>query len=396
MTSSAQAALDATRAQRAAVIRWLRPLGPLVMAVVVWSCATSDPRPALSGPGRPVLVALAVFVLAGAGSVLTSDRLLRAHLGLVTALLAASATLVWLQPHSAAVAGIFVGVSFLAPLLRGHLSVPVTVVALILLAVAVSSARSGPIIDAILDAVMVGAYYGMLVFALRLGQANHQAERLVEELERGRAAQAEAARLSERQRLAREMHDLLAHSLTGLMLQLEGARLLAARAPDDPRLPAALERAQQLGRAGLDEARRAIGLLRDDELPSLAELTRSFAHDHGVRCEHTTEGTERPLASPARLAVYRVAQEALTNVTRHAGATVVELVVAQHEDGVELRVSDDGSGFDPAVLPHVNSLTPGRGLGLIGMAERARLVGGELDVRSAPGGGTTITLRVPT
>jgi len=89
-------------------------------------------------------------------------------------------------------------------------------------------------------------------------------------------------------------------------------------------------------------------------------------------------------------------QEALTNVTRHAGATVVELIVAQRDDGVELRVSDDGGGFDPAVLPHANSLTPGRGLGLIGMAERARLIGGELDVRSAPGGGTTITLRVPT
>src|SRR4051812_463968 len=99
MTSSAQAALDATRAQRTAVIRWLRPLGPLVMGVVVWSCVTSEPGPALSGPGRPVLLALAVFVLAGVGSVLTGDRLPRLHLGLVIALLAASATLVWLQPH---------------------------------------------------------------------------------------------------------------------------------------------------------------------------------------------------------------------------------------------------------------------------------------------------------
>jgi signal transduction histidine kinase len=74
-------------------------------------------------------------------------------------------------------------------------------------------------------------------------------------------------------------------------------------------------------------------------------------------------------------------------VTRHAGATVVELAVVEQDRGVELRVSDDGSGFDPAAR--------GSGLGLIGMAERARLVGGELDVRSAPGSGTTITLRVP-
>src|SRR3954449_5307885 len=98
MTSSALAALDATRAQRAAVIRWLRPLAPLVMAVVVWSAVTSEPAPALSGPGRWVLVALAGFVVAGVGGVASINRAPRAHLGFVIALLAASAALVWLQP----------------------------------------------------------------------------------------------------------------------------------------------------------------------------------------------------------------------------------------------------------------------------------------------------------
>jgi signal transduction histidine kinase len=91
-------------------------------------------------------------------------------------------------------------------------------------------------------------------------------------------------------------------------------------------------------------------------------------------------------------AIYRVAQEALTNVTRHAGATLVELELEEQGGGAELRVRDDGGGFDPAVVARADS---GSGLGLVGMAERARLVGGELDVRSAPGGGTTITLRVP-
>jgi signal transduction histidine kinase len=90
-----------------------------------------------------------------------------------------------------------------------------------------------------------------------------------------------------------------------------------------------------------------------------------------------------------------VAQEALTNVTRHAGATVVELELEEDEGAAELRVRDDGGGFNPSAVTRSSSDVPGGGLGLVGMAERARLVGGELDVRSAPGGGTTITLRVP-
>jgi signal transduction histidine kinase len=82
-------------------------------------------------------------------------------------------------------------------------------------------------------------------------------------------------------------------------------------------------------------------------------------------------------------------------VTRHSGATVVELDLTEHDGGAELRVRDDGGGFDPSVIARTTSDGPSGGLGLVGMAERARLVGGELDVRSAPGGGTTITLRVP-
>jgi two-component system sensor histidine kinase UhpB len=129
---------------------------------------------------------------------------------------------------------------------------------------------------------------------------------------------------------------------------------------------------------------------------ALETQLKRFSARTGIEARLDTAGEPDELPDVVQTAIYRVSQEALTNVTRHAGATVVELAVAQAEGGVELRVSDDGSGFDPAVLPHANSLTPGRGLGLIGMAERARLVGGELDVRSAPGGGTTITLRVPT
>ena len=147
---------------------------------------------------------------------------------------------------------------------------------------------------------------------------------------------AEAAGLAERQRLAREMHDVLAHSLSGLSLQLEGARMLVAADPADPRLPDAIDRAHHLARTGLEEARRAIGMLRDDDLPGpdrLAALAEQFARDQAVPCDFAVSGEPHPLGSQARLALYRVAQEALTNVTKHASPTRVSLRLAYETDG---------------------------------------------------------------
>src|ERR1700730_12335690 len=106
------------------------------------------------------------------------------------------------------------------------------------------------------------------------------------------------------------MHDVLAHSLSGLMLQLEGARMLAAEDPCDPRLPEAINRAHHLGRTGLQEARRAIGTLRDDELPGperLAGLAAQFQQDLDIPCRLTVFGEPYQLGSEARLALYRVA-----------------------------------------------------------------------------------------
>ena len=118
-------------------------------------------------------------------------------------------------------------------------------------------------------------------------------------MEETRDAELRAAALAERQRLAREMHDVLAHSLSGLVVQLEGARLLALSDPTDGRLAATIDRAHQLARSGLDEARQAIGMLRDDELPGpdkLAALARSFEADSGVPCRYV----DRPSVEFAR------------------------------------------------------------------------------------------------
>jgi signal transduction histidine kinase len=128
-------------------------------------------------------------------------------------------------------------------------------------------------------------------------------------------------------------------------------------------------------------------------VPAVETQLKRFSARTGIEVRLDTRGDHDTLPEVVQTAIYRVAQEALTNVTRHAGATVVEMDLEERDGGAELRVRDDGSGFDPS--GRTNSEGPSGGLGLVGMAERARLVGGELDVRSAPGGGTTITLRVP-
>jgi two-component system sensor histidine kinase UhpB len=231
----------------------------------------------------------------------------------------------------------------------------------------------------------------------RLAGSFHGLLERIEEERRRSGQLAMRAQEEERRRLARDLHDEVNQALTAILLRLEA---LAQETPPE-RAPEVVELKRLVNQA-MDELLNLARQLRPSALDdhglvaALETQLKRFSARTGIEARLDTAGEPDALADVVQTAIYRVAQEALTNVTRHAGAMVVELVLAADDDEVELRVSDDGSGFDPAVLPHANSLTPGRGLGLIGMAERARLVGGELDVRSAPGGGTTITLRVPT
>lgn len=256
-------------------------------------------------------------------------------------------------------------------------------VVLALLAVVGVAGGHGSVTTAVLNAVMLAAFYGMTFLALRHRE-------LLVELEQSRAAEALAAGMAERQRLAREMHDVLAHSLSGLLLQLEGARMLVAGDPADPRLPDVINRAHQLGRTGLDEARRAIGMLRDDELPGperLPGLAAQFQQDRDIPTCFTVSGQERELASEARLAVYRVAQEALTNITKHARPERVELRLAYEPAATRLVVEDFAA-------VGAGATTPGDGYGLTGMRERAELLGGTLTTDATPAG-FRVQLEVP-
>jgi len=208
----------------------------------------------------------------------------------------------------------------------------------------------------------------------RLRVEQRRAESLLREVVANRDAQIRAAALDERSRLAREMHDVLAHTLSALTVQLEGTRMLVEQRSSDPSVEAAVERASRLAREGLEEARRAMGSLRGDTLPGpdlLARLAEDFEHDSGTPCRLAIEGEAVDLSPEARLAVYRTAQESLTNIRKHADVSSVEIALRYGPHGTELIVENRGT---PSASP-----LPGSGYGLSGMRERAALLGGRLE-----------------
>jgi signal transduction histidine kinase len=224
----------------------------------------------------------------------------------------------------------------------------------------------------------------------RLRDEQQRTRDLLEQVVAGRDAVIRAAALDERAHLAREMHDVLAHTLSALSIQLEGARLLADRRACDPGVVEALERSSGLAREGLGEARRAVGSLRGETLPGpdlLPQLTQEFERDTGVPCRLRIEGRPVELSADARLSLFRIAQEALTNVRKHSDSSAVDLTFRTTLDGVELVVENEGVS--------VPSPVPGGGYGVSGMRERAELLDGQLQAGPTTGG-FRVWLWIPT
>jgi signal transduction histidine kinase len=342
------ASLERARARQHATLLLFRPLAVLVVVLVMIAGARTQPRPGISGEHLGVLLALIGFAaVAGATASRRAPAAVQVPIlvPLFALLLASSAVLVWLQPDGLGLVGVFVAVSAAGLRLPGRGGAALVVGALVASAVAATLAEHHSVTAVVLNELGVAAFYLMARFAGRVQQGQEQAERLLGELEQTRQAQVQAAALAERQRLAREMHDVLAHSLSGLVLQLEGARLLAVRQDGDPQMADAVERAHQLAKAGLGEARRAIGMLRDDQLPGperLPSLIGDFERDTGVPASLDVAGRQRELGSQARLTLYRTAQEALTNVRKHARPQRVELRLAYEPAGTRLTIEDFG------------------------------------------------------
>ncbi len=196
----------------------------------------------------------------------------------------------------------------------------------------------------------------------------------------------------ERNRLARELHDTLAHTLSGLAIQLEAINSLWATNLEHAR--ALLGEALAGTRSGLRESRRAIQALRATPLAALGlvnalrELSQSAADRAGVTLRLDLPESIELSGRDAEQTIYRVAEEASANVVRHANASTLH-VRLDTSDAPTLTITDDGSGFDPTQVDGSSHF------GLRGMRERAALAGGALAVQSTPGGGTTLRLIVP-
>jgi signal transduction histidine kinase len=237
------------------------------------------------------------------------------------------------------------------------------------------------------------AFFGVAAWfwgrVLRSSERNAQ---LVEQLQESRAAEQRSAVMAERARVARELHDVLAHTLSSLALHLESTRALGQSRHIDADVQARIERAVSLARDGLVEARDAVGTLRDDALPGpdrLPSLIADFERLTGVECRFEQLGEPVALTPEASVALFRGAQEALTNIGRHASASRVDVRLEWDDDRVTLRVIDDGLGAAIAVSGGGSG-----GNGLRGMRERAELAGGQFDA-GPTSRGFAVELRLP-
>lgn len=241
-------------------------------------------------------------------------------------------------------------------------------------------------------------FFGLsLVFTLLLVNAllnernvQNRLQKANEELQRSAAQVKQLATAQERSRIAREIHDSLGHSLTALNIQLEGAIKLSKRDPQKSQ--ALLAESKRLGSVALQDVRQSVAALRDDapikeslqaRLNTLVDTLRASSN---ISPKLNIQ-LLKPLPQATSMALYRIAQEGITNIVKHAEATAVELTLINNEGGTQLLLRDNGRGFDLAQTS--------TGFGLQGMRERAQAIGGQLTVNSLPGKGCELKLTIP-
>lgn len=358
----------------------LRAVSLLVLAAFVVKTLNTAPQPGFGGEAGAVLAALVVFVVVVIASVAVlaassaQPRVQGPQLSLIALLLAltaASAVLAAVQPNGSWQLGPALVACFAAVgLARGPALATFSLAAVALLAAAAAQGSLGPMAGAL---VLTALPWFVIFRLLRELRGQRDA------LEVSQVSEARAAAAAERGRLVREMHDVLAHSLSALALQLESTRLVARDREADESVARAIDDAHALAANGLQEARRAIAAERGDEVPGperIGVLADEFRAQSGIPVDVAVRGEQHELAPDARLALYRTAQEALTNIRRHATPEHVH-VKLDYLPGRTVLVIEDHAPADapPSAAP---ALAGGPGYGLTGMRERAELLGGRM------------------
>jgi signal transduction histidine kinase len=394
--SAREAAAHALAEQRLRRQReMLRPVGLVVIAAVVIGAVNGHPAPAGHDEGLVVVLALAAFAVCLLVAVRASfiERTVSVQAAVIAAIGAAGIALVAVQPRgSAELAG---GAAVWMAVARLPLRLGLGIAAVTTVGLALAEGLAGGSAATVFAGVLLCVLLGLVAYFLKVGRASQEmTELLLARLEDAREEQLRAAAVTERGRIASELHDVLAHSLSGAAIQLQGARKLAEREQASSQVQAAIERAGELVRDGLISARQAVGALRGDDVPGVAELESliaTFRDDTKTEVSYRVEGEVRPLPPEAGLALYRGAQEALTNVARYAPGADTSVVLRYASGAAVLTVEDRLDGSPPSVDGLVGV---GGGNGLNGMRERLERAGGRLEAGPTESG-WRVELEVP-
>ena len=362
-------ALTATLRDRRYIwgIQAMRFCGLLALGAAI---AGIHPQPGLHGRGLALSLTFAVAALGWIG-LIVFDMRSRSLTPPLAVMAVAGGLLGALQPGGPAIAVAAVAAFAAGSNVPPQSSTVVAVLGMCTLTVG-GLLLGAPAAAVIGFVIILGTALGMGMIRYGITQRADQAEQLLEQTRRAAAAETEAAVLGERARIAREIHDILAHSLGALAMQVEAAQaLLTQQEPDVAKAVRCVERAGRLTRAGLAESRRAVHALRDDVGP-LPEMIGSLVEADGGTM--ATVGEPRKLPADASLALYRTAQEAVTNARKHAPGRAVAVELRYEADTVRLSAVNELSEAD-AERPLTGS---GGGFGLGGLRERIELVGGSL------------------
>jgi signal transduction histidine kinase len=389
-------ALDAARERSARTGARLLPVLWILLAVVLYTTLTGRMRPGWAGAHLGVAVALTGVCLSIGPAAAGLWPMSRLWGRVLFPLLAGTSGLLLeaLSPTNRVSAALPANCAVLVAvlLLPLTLSVPIAGVLTCGLLAEAWLVPGGSLVSTANELSFCATQVFLALSMRRADENQTRAEVLLARLEDAREAEARAVALAERTRIARELHDVLAQSLSGLAIQLEAARRLAQREQAATRLRTVIDRAGALAKEGIEDARRVVVALRDppgqvvDHLPQLVERYRT---DHLLDAGLHVEGQPRELPPKAGLALYRGAQEALTNAARYAHGAKTSLTLRYETARVVLTVENLGGPGTSAAAP-----AHGPGTGLIGMRERLAQVGGTATAGPS-GNGWSVRMEIP-